>query len=94
MPTAIRDLLKWWKQEGHNVQYAQLAEQLLPTDAETEIVDLDPQNALMKAVYQQTGLAPSEWKALSSLERLPWLREALGNAGQAVGDAYVSAASL
>jgi len=25
---------------------------------------------------------------------LPWLREALGNVGQAMGDAYVSAASL
>ena len=79
MPTAIGDLLRWYEREGHNVQYAQMAEQLMPQDP--EIVDPHPENSLMQIVCQRTGLAPSEWEALSSLKRLPWLRDALDSAG-------------
>ena len=45
MPTAIGDLLDWYEREGHNIQYAQLVEQLVPQDA--EIVDPHPENTLM-----------------------------------------------
>ena len=48
-----------------------------------EIVGPHPENSLMQIVCQRIGLAPSEWKALSSLERLPWLRDALDSAAAA-----------
>ena len=58
MPTAIGDLLDWYEREGHNGQYAQLVEQLVPQDP--EIVDPHPENTLMQIVFQRTGLSPDK----------------------------------
>ena len=87
MVTAIGDLLKWFNRERHLIEYDRLAERLAPTDPET--IDPNPGVTLMGAVCKATGLSPSEWKTLTTLERLPWLRDAAGVDDQAVDDPAV-----
>jgi hypothetical protein len=71
---AIGDIFNWYRREGHLKRYYFLVEQLMPHDPDE--IDPAPEITLMGIVCRKTGLAPTEWKKLSTLERLPWLTDA------------------